>query len=163
VVERLKLYCDLDGVLADFDKAYLTISGGIPHKGDDEFWARIKAAEDFWLNLEMMPDGPKLWDYVKSHHYVVILSSPGTHDTERAVRQKRQWIKKHLGEHVNFVPKEAKFKHHYADDRCILIDDWARNIERWTKAGGIAIHHKSADETIAELQKLGLTHAGVGL
>lgn len=156
MVERLKIYCDLDGVLADFDKAYLEISNGIPHKGDDEFWARVKAAPDFWLNLEMMPDGQVLWDYVSRHHYVVILSSPGTHDLERATRQKRQWIKKHLGEHVNFVPKEAKYKHHYAHETCILIDDWHKNIKRWMDAGGIAVHHKSAAETIEHLRRLGI-------
>jgi hypothetical protein len=37
----------------------------------------------------------------------------------------------------------------------ILIDDWSKNIKEWEAAGGIAIKHKSAAETIAALKKLG--------
>jgi hypothetical protein len=37
----------------------------------------------------------------------------------------------------------------------ILIDDWSKNIKEWEAAGGIAIKHKNAAETIAALKKLG--------
>lgn len=156
--ELVKLYCDLDQVLADFDAGYEAAAGHKPNGGadDDTFWKPIIDTPDFWLNLPMMPDGRELWDYIKSHHYVVILSSPGTHDTERAIRQKRQWVRKHLGDDVNFVPKMAKQKHHYAGPNCILIDDWHKNVKRWLDAGGWAIHHRTAKETIETLKVFGV-------
>ena len=155
---RLKCYVDLDGVLVDFEKGYETASGrkcGGPD--DDTFWEPVIRTPDFWINLEWMPGGQKLWEYVRQHHYVTILSSPGNHDKERAITQKRQWVRKYLGEDVNIVFKYSKEKHHYACEHSILIDDWGENIVRWKNAGGIAVHHRGpVERTIRDLQRQGL-------
>ena len=47
-------------------------------------------------------------------------------------------------------------KKDYADKNSILIDDYSKNIEQWRAAGGIGILHTSAEDTIKQLQKLGL-------
>ena len=37
----------------------------------------------------------------------------------------------------------------------ILIDDFGRNVKEWKSGGGIPIKHKTANQTISELKKLG--------
>lgn len=162
MTERLKVYVDLDGVLADFDRHYSKVVGKSREDwpctdgNDDLFWFPIIRTKRFWLDIPLMKDAMELWEFVSKHHYVTILSSPGTHDTERATIQKRLWVANHLGENVNMVLKQAKQKHHYACPNSVLIDDWEKNIKNWQAAGGLTIHHKSAKETIEALKLLGL-------
>ena len=46
-----QIYCDMDGVLADFEKGIKDVIGG---KFDDKRWYELP--DDFFLNLEQMPD-----------------------------------------------------------------------------------------------------------
>ena len=65
-----KIYCDLDGVLIDFNKGYKDLTGHDldgEHRNDTNFWDPINnAGYDFWINLEWIkPDGHTLWDFIK--------------------------------------------------------------------------------------------------
>jgi hypothetical protein len=52
---------------------------------------------------------------------------------------------------TNFVPgKQHKYK--FATPNSIIIDDTKSVIDDWTKAGGIGIHHKNAENTIEILK-----------
>ena len=55
-MSKYKIYCDMDGVLVDFDKGYLKLTGqelGREHRTDTDFWDPInKAGYDFWINLD---------------------------------------------------------------------------------------------------------------
>jgi hypothetical protein len=51
----LKLFVDMDGVLADFDSHHKAIIGIMPdRKGDNVDWAKIRAVKDFYLNISPM-------------------------------------------------------------------------------------------------------------
>lgn len=162
MTEKLKIYVDLDGVLADFDAAYGKIVGTSDKSKwpkDDEvgsFWHPIIRTKRFWLDIPLMKDALVLWEVLRKHHYVSILSSPGTLDKERATVQKRLWVREHLDPEANILLKAAKEKHHYACPNSLLIDDWHKNTRRWTDAGGKVIHHQSAAETIEKLKILGV-------
>ena len=158
-MERLKIYCDMDGVLANFAAAYEALTGKPESewpKDNDQFWWPIIRKKRFWLDIPMMPDARILWDFLMKHHYVVILSSPGHHDTERAIVQKRLWLENNLGTPFNLILKQSEEKHHYACPNSILIDDWGKNIKAWEAAGGRVIHHKNAEHTINQLRLYGL-------
>ena len=66
---KYKIFCDMDGVLVDFEKGYLELTGkdisGEWHT-TTEFWDPInKEGSKFWDNLEWMKDGKKLWSYIE--------------------------------------------------------------------------------------------------
>ena len=151
-----KIYCDMDGVLADFESGYEKLTGidlkGEFKKGDD-FWDPIsKAGVGFWAGLKWMPGGQKLWDYIKPYN-PDLLSAPSREESSRI--GKAVWVKYKLPG-TKLILRYAKQKQELATPESILIDDRQINIDQWEAAGGIGILHTSADNTISQLKQLGL-------
>ena len=152
------IYCDMDGVLVDFEKGYKDLTGvdtkQFP-KGDKSFWQPISdAGAEFWANLPWMPDGKELWNYIKKYK-PNILSSPSQDPSSKV--GKEAWLKMNLQNGY----KKAYFygranKQLFSDKNRILIDDLLNTINEWNAKGGIGILHTSAANTIKELKKLGL-------
>lgn len=153
---KYKIYCDMDGVLVDFDKGYHELTGRDirgEFYSDTHFWDPINAAgKKFWLDLEWMSDGKKLWHYIEKYK-PKLLSAPSRSDDSRV--GKHEWVEREL-HGVPLLLRTAKHKKDFATPDSILIDDRIDNIEGWVGAGGIGIHHSSTDNTIKELKKLGL-------
>lgn len=156
---QYKIYCDMDGVLADFNKGYKDLTGitppgpNAPNNDPEKFWEPLKkAGKDFWVNLEWMPDGKELWKYIEKYK-PTILSAPSREISSR--EGKTEWINNHLpGVSLKF--KAAKNKKDFAKPNAILIDDREDTIQSWNDKGGIGIHHTSAADTIKQLKDLGL-------
>lgn len=157
------LYVDLDGVLADLtgyvedllDIKLKTQSDG-NWANDDEVWDRLREmGEPRFDKLKPLPDAMTLWDYVKEFE-PIILTATGTPALENA-EKKRAWVKKHLSGYREIITVEkSKLKANYAEPNHILIDDRTKSTRPWKQAGGIAIQHKSAAQTIKKLKELGI-------
>ena len=152
------IFCDMDGVLVNFEKGYTELTNTIPTKsfnGKAEFWEPIsKAGAQWWANLDWMPDGQELWRYIKKYK-PNILSSPSQDPSSKV--GKEAWLKMNLQNSY----KKAYFynrsnKQLFSDKNRILIDDLPQTIDEWNAKGGIGILHTSAANTIKELKKLGL-------
>jgi hypothetical protein len=152
------IFCDMDGVLVDFEKGYHDLTGNHASqfpKGDSSFWKPIEEeGAMFWATLPWMSDGQELWSYIKKHK-PYILSAPSQDPSSKI--GKEAWLKMNLQN--NF--KKAYFasrgnKQMFAGPNKILIDDLQQTINEWNAKGGIGIHHTSASNTIKELKKLGL-------
>jgi hypothetical protein len=146
----------MDGVLVDFESGYEKLTG-IDLKGEfvkgDDFWDPIsEAGVGFWASLKWMPDGQKLWDYIKPLK-PEILSAPSREESSRI--GKAVWVKYKLPG-TKLILRYAKQKQQLATPESILIDDRQINIDQWESAGGIGILHTSADNTISQLKQLGL-------
>ena len=91
------IYCDMDGVLSDFDKQ-LAIFTGIKdgrqyekQKGTEAFWDQIdKGGLKYWSEMPWMSDGKTLWSYLKNKN-VKILSAPAKTIPESS-RGKHIWV-----------------------------------------------------------------------
>lgn len=154
--KNYKIYCDMDGVLVDFDKGYLDLTG-IDIKGTfhetTKFWDPInKAGKKFWSDLEWTSDGKELWDYINKYK-PVLLSAPSRLDDSRV--GKHEWVERELFG-TPLILRTAKHKKDFATDKSILIDDRSANIEGWIEAGGIGILHESTQKTIEVLKQLDL-------
>jgi hypothetical protein len=156
----LQIYCDMDGVLCDFDSRFEHFYGVLPReyygeKGSKAFEEAVnKAGIDFWSKMNWMPGGQELWSIIGKYK-PYILTSPSKF--EFAKEGKKQWIQKHL----NPQPKKILFaqtgdKHSMmtADPKnSMLIDDYWPNLAPWKALGGIAIMHKDIDKTKDILSK----------
>jgi hypothetical protein len=150
-----KIYCDMDGVLVDFDKGYKELTGTEASfdTPKEEFWEPItKAGAPFWIKLQWMPDGKQLWSYIKPFN-PQLLSAPSREESSKI--GKFVWVKRNVPG-TKLILRSAERKQEFATPNSILIDDRADNIQRWKDAGGIGIHHTSAADTIQQLKDLGL-------
>lgn len=151
-----KIFCDMDGVLVDFEKGYLDLTG-INLKGEHfdgpRFWEPVnKKGYDFWINLDWMGDGKLLWNSIKDYN-PSILSAPSSKPESRVA--KHDWVDRELGKNVEVILRSARNKKEFAAPNHILIDDREDNIRDWNESGGIGILHKSTDDTLNKLNKLG--------
>ena len=169
-MEIEKVYLDMDGVLADFERGVKVICGLMPpsqnakHRKpgeDDEMWEAIKACPHFYDQLELMPGAKKMFDalYEKYGDKCEILT--GIPKPKRgivhAAEDKKIWVKRLLSQDVvvNIVFREEKPQYCHGEG-CILIDDMERNIRDWKSFGGTGILNISADDTMEQLGRLGI-------
>ena len=164
------IFCDLDGVLCDFEHDVQRITGLHPkqfkkkthpeyREGDPlekDMWRQLSRADSFYANLPWMPGGKELWNKIKEYKPVILTGVPLGN---WASKQKREWCKKNLGGDVPVITCLAREKSQYAmkyigsDDlsQAILIDDTPRNIDSWESHKGKGILHKNLSKTISEL------------
>ena len=156
-----QIYCDMDGVLADFQKF---TSEHLGHKFKDEYWHELP--NDLFYQLPPMPDAKILWEFIgrqKPDPYILTaIPRKGRGPiSERAAQDKMKWMRKYFGvkeSNIYAVMRidKAKFAKDGRDGRPnVLIDDHIKNITHFRAKGGIGIHHTSARNTIKELRKLG--------
>jgi 5'(3')-deoxyribonucleotidase len=153
-----KLFIDMDGVLADFDRAYVDLFGAKPDrtknpKADDEMWETIRTHGSFFRDLPLMPDAQELWDRVATYNPIILTGVPK--EIPDAPLQKIQWAQHHLGRYTHVITTPSKNKCVFGRSGDILVDDWVKYKHRWEKMGGIWITHTSAASSIAQLQEYG--------
>ena len=160
------LYVDMDGVLADFYGPFNRMAGvkswkDAPKDVVLKVLKNITKQDDFWINLKVLPDVPKLMSAIKSlfgGEYKLL--SKAIVGDPNAVKQKKQWAQQNLQPQPNetiIMPATAD-KGIYAMQADgtpnILIDDFGYNIKKWQSAGGIGVQHKTGavNNTIAQLK-----------
>lgn len=165
-----KIYFDMDGVLADFERGVLEICGIEPQSqnakhrsqtADDEMWEAIKKTTHFYDYLELMPGAKEMFDavYKKYGNKVEILT--GIPKPKRGIvyagEDKIKWTHRLLNSDikVNIVFREDKPRY-CTGKGCILIDDMERNIRDWNEMGGTGIQSASAQKTMETLEEMGV-------
>jgi hypothetical protein len=151
-----KIYCDSDGVLADFDK-FVEQTIGLPF---NKRWNELPM--NTFLRLEKMPGADKLIHFLKQNfgkNLFVLTGRPkkDRNISENAKRDKRIWLNRNFQisfKNIFVCYKEQKYRFAQNDKNNILIDDTQRNVEEWIQAGGTGIFYQNADQTINDLQKI---------
>lgn len=162
-VNEIQVYCDLDGVLADFEGTVQKMVGKFEQDLSPEQKRILSTSEGFWLNIPFLPSGRKLWSYIRNHNPFILTAYPKWDDENKVRKQKIEWVERHLPgvprSRILVVRREEKQKFAMAAGRFpnLLIDDYERNVKQWRQAGGIAVLHKAntVERTIAELKELG--------
>ena len=156
-----QIYCDMDGVLTNFEGRFDHFTGMNPQEYEKEhgtpaFWDLIdnKIGVRFWVGMGWMPQGKALWDFIKPYQ-PHLLTSPSRNDTSRL--GKNLWSRNNLDPKPKVIFAYSADKQRYANDKSILIDDKKSNINEWKAAGGIAFRVKNGDigPALAGLKELG--------
>jgi len=154
-----QIYCDMDGVLADFENGIKNMIGG---KFSDARWDELP--DDFFLQLEPMKDAKQLWGFIGKYDPFILTAIPRSSRgpiAARAADDKARFMKRWFGlEQKDMYPVSRKNKANFAVDGRdgrpnILIDDHLGNIQEFSKARGIGVHHTSASNTIKQLKEIG--------
>jgi hypothetical protein len=162
------IYCDMDGVLVDFD---LGVKKTLPHIFEEtspynyrlgiEDWKIIESDPHWWLNLKPTKDCMTLWNYIKGPRTFILSAVPnpssGLKDFDNIRKQKEEWCKKYLGINTGqIIITRREMKKVYAKSSGVsnvLIDDTPLNIKEWNNSGGKGILFKNASDTIRQLKK----------
>lgn len=150
----MRVYLDLDGVMADFD-AHFPAVFGLNHRtmADDAMWRAINAHPSYFRDMPPCSGAVEFFREIAHLDPIVLTACPRT-NYANAATQKRAWVYEHLGSHVTVLPvmggrNKPLFMHAPGD---ILIDDFERNTDAWTEAGGISILHRGFDDTRRHLR-----------
>lgn len=162
-----KIYCDMDGVLCDFDRQlkdswldeynkenntnYKNGWDFDEKESSNKFWKNVeKFGVKFWSDMPWMKDGKKLWNYIKKYD-TEILSTPSRDSNSK--KGKYIWCKRELNFDKDKITL-TKQKYLKANETSILIDDLKKNVDKFKEAGGVAILHKNTEDTIKKLKDL---------
>ena len=175
--KKYVIFCDMDGVLVDFDKGYKDLTGlstkQADAQGKSEFWKLFGKSlkeknisdKSYWASLDWMPDGKQLWSYISPYNPYV-LTAPSVNfdipfeerykiENNQSMQGKTEWVQR-LPNLRKLYFRSAQRKADFAGPNKILIDDRKDTIDSWNANGGIGILHTSAANTIKQLQDLGL-------
>ena len=152
------IYCDLDQVLVAFMKgAEAAIGGDFASTDKDERWKKINQTKGFWANLDWMPGGKRLYQFIEKYDPYVLSAYSGRDPTSK--NGKMKWLAKNTNwkkGRINLVMRSQKQKYATTNGKPnVLIDDYMKNINEWENKGGIGVHHTNASKTIGELKRLG--------
>jgi hypothetical protein len=175
-VPKYQIYCDMDGVLTDFETRFVTLLQQEGPKyyskatiaqvtrpkhfdkleGTEEFWKFIDQyiGLEFWSEMEWMPNGRQLWDFIQPYG-PKILTSPSEDNTSRL--GKRLWVKENLVPAPEVLFRFGDAKSDFANENTILIDDKPSNLAAFAGKGGIALEVKDGEiqSVINALRELG--------
>jgi hypothetical protein len=153
------IYCDMDGVLADFIK-FTTKILGKPFK--DQYWGELP--KDIFFQLDPMSDAHRLWSFIVKFDPRILTAHPKPGRgpvSDQAPDDKKRWMMKHFRWPASKIfpvlrADKSRFAKDGRDGRPnLLIDDHIKNCIDFRNRGGIAVVHTSANNTIKELKAIG--------
>jgi hypothetical protein len=160
-MEFCDVYCDMDGVTADFVTPACDFFGIKPPQTSPEDqlifdnlwdtpngWRKLKTEwPTFWMDIDLMPLALDLWAILQPQWAPSLLSAI-PEGWEHAGLGKTIWAHKHLpgfgtnGRQIVIAGKRSIKKDYAksADGRPnLLIDDFEKNIKEWEAHGGIGV------------------------
>ncbi len=156
----MKLFLDMDGVIADFFSKLEEVNGVDHWKDLPDPLAAVMSLKntDFFNTLEPFESSAKLVQAcrkIAGRNYG-ICSSPIRDDMANSSYWKRVWLERHgfLPEIPNLIFTTNKHKfaaENISGEPNILVDDKPDNIKRWKDAGGVGIIYQANENDVDQL------------
>lgn len=140
----LNIYCDMDGVIADFNAEENAIERFATEKG---FFKNLKPMNADGMEKLIEADG-------KIINLFILSASPN----KQADQDKLKWLKCHYPQIKRrniIIMRNGQNKADYIKtERGILLDDYGKNCKQWRERGMVAI--KIENSLISHLVEIGL-------
>ena len=162
------IYFDMDGVLVDFARGQRELLGIEPvdqgkkkREDDDRLFQKMRERDHFYLELEPIPGSIELFALVREMYGERCRILTGIPKESRGIinasLDKRQWVRKHIGEDVEVNTVLRKEKAGFVRGKgSLLIDDFSLNINEWRERGGTGILFTDPRSTMEKLKKMGI-------
>ncbi len=168
-MDKTRVYIDMDGILADFNRGVRELcrmepqsqNGKTDLKADDRMWEAIRETDHFYDRLDLIPGAKEMFDRLLEKYGDRFEILTGIPREERgivtAAEDKIRWTRRMLSEKVKVRTVCRKHKQQYCTGpESVLIDDREKTIREWREQGGTGILHVNPEETLKELERLGL-------
>lgn len=119
------IFCDLDGVLADFEQ-------GVRNKFNKNIDELNRSL--MWSQIPWMPKGRELWSHIEKYNPVILTGVP--RGNKSVAEEKIRWCQRELGPNIKVITCATKDKPMYSTFNSILIDDRTDNLNAWNNKGG---------------------------
>lgn len=125
-MKKITIYCDMDGVLADFNAMPNAVKRFVKERG---FFKKLEPMTENTKGLERL--------YYMGYNIKILTTSPH----KRADKEKMAWLRENVPyiqkENVIFArPDTPKINYIENVDYAVLIDDYGKNIREWVAGGG---------------------------
>jgi len=147
------IFCDLDGVLANFEQGVINRFKKPPDQIKPAImWGVINKSNTFFDTLPWMPRGRDLWEGIKKYDPIILTGIP---NGATASEQKRRWCARELGPDIHVITCATKEKPRFCINGSLLIDDRTDNLNAWNSKGGkfILYDEEFTDDIIERINK----------
>jgi hypothetical protein len=152
IITKNLLFCDLDGVLTDFDKSVeKKFDININDIKPTDLWNSINKSTSFFENLPWMPKGKEFWEQIKKYNPIILTGIPPGSST--ASEEKKKWCQRELGSDISVITCLTKDKSQYCFGCSILIDDNPYVFNSWKEKGGKCILYEE-DNLYTNLERI---------
>lgn len=150
-MEIRKIYFDMDGVLADFERGVAELAKMKPidqkdktPSQDDEMWEAIKKVDHFYDKLKPMPGAIKVFNQIYAQYGNKCEILTGIPKPKRGItssgEDKTSWVRRVLSDDIRMnIVYRAEKKEFCLGKEYVLIDDFEKNIKEWEECGGTGI------------------------
>ena len=150
----MKLYCDVDGVLADFDNGTKRYTSKFSNNWED-------LPPNFFSELDKLENSKEFVNTLKKmfkDNFYILTAIPKPHRGEiskRAKKDKINWLEKNFNIPRNkIIVVYREQKQNFANPNSILIDDTPVNVQEWNNQGGIGILFKNHNQAINQINSI---------
>lgn len=164
------IYIDMDGVVADFERAarkIINVDPGELHKDSNNYWPRdqweqLLAHPHLYRNLAKMPKADEMMALARRFRdelgwtLRMLTAIPRKNDIPFVFEDKIDWMREYYPDVPVFFGPYSEDKQNFCQFGDILVDDRQSNIYEWGVRGGIGIlvTEHAYDEALNKLHTL---------